>query len=176
MSFNAGGYLDAGFIDIDGGGLTLAAWFYLSSNAPREDLRILSKAIDASGMGSWWLLSLDERQQRNPRLRFRLRTETADGGVSTPSLRTDDDFSRQAGWRHVAATYDGEVMTVYLDGEKAGDRMASGPVAVGPEVPVLIGASAGDVFPWHGHLDEVAIFSRALGADEILTLMNAQAP
>jgi len=68
-------------------------------------------------------------------------------------------------WTHVAATYDGTALRVYLDGVLAGSMPASGAV-----VP-----STGDLWlgraPWGegftGGFDEVRIYDRALPAEEI---------
>ncbi|MGD0205284.1 MAG: LamG-like jellyroll fold domain-containing protein [Dehalococcoidia bacterium] len=71
-------------------------------------------------------------------------------------------------WYHVAGTYDGNTMKIYLDGvlQVSGDM---GPTQVGNSSPLYFGYNDVGGFPYYldGSLDEVAIFSRALTAPEI---------
>ncbi|MFW9835028.1 MAG: LamG-like jellyroll fold domain-containing protein [Candidatus Thorarchaeota archaeon] len=71
-------------------------------------------------------------------------------------------------WYHVAGTYDGSIMKLYLDGELVGER---------EEVGTLFDAS-GVELSWHnepldGLLDEVTIYNRALDESEIQAIYNA---
>ncbi len=74
-------------------------------------------------------------------------------------------------WRHVAATYDGTWLRVYIDGRAAGAMRVSGRTCVSGE-PLAVGAknnpSKGllEAF-WDGRLDEVRIYRRALTLTEI---------
>jgi peptidoglycan/LPS O-acetylase OafA/YrhL len=66
---------------------------------------------------------------------------------------------------HVAATYDGRDLRLYVDGKLA----KAGPVgrrADAPRGPVEIGAYAGGG-RWNGAVDEVAFYDAALGPDQI---------
>jgi hypothetical protein len=74
-------------------------------------------------------------------------------------------------WTHVASTYDGSRLAVWIDGQLAGSRVVSGRTCANNE-PLAIGAknapSKGllEAF-WDGQLDGVRIYSRALSAAEI---------
>ena len=69
-------------------------------------------------------------------------------------------------WYHVAFTYDGSEIQIYLDGELEGNPTPHvGHIASTP-APVWIGRKNGVDF-FDGKIDEVAIYSRALTADEI---------
>jgi hypothetical protein len=175
MAFSGNGHFNAGPIDVAGHGLTLAAWIYIDPDAARLDQRIISKADGMSTPDHFWLLSLDRsdgpKAPMPPRLRFRLRTMGDDGEVRVSELMGRDQPVAQDQWVHVAATYDGEIMTLYLDGEPVGVREKSGRIPANDEIPALIGANFGDYAPWHGLLDEVVIFSMALSQNEILMLM-----
>ncbi|MFQ6013253.1 MAG: extracellular solute-binding protein, partial [Thermoplasmata archaeon] len=73
----------------------------------------------------------------------------------------------QAGvFHHVAGTYDGTTMRLYLDGAEVGNLSISGTVGVGT------GVRFSDE-PLDGLLDEVEIFNRALSAAEILDIYDA---
>ena len=71
-------------------------------------------------------------------------------------------------WYHVAGTYDGEVMRLYLDGSEVDNLPVTGTVHTGSGVEL-----SSEAEPINGLLDEVEIFSRALGADEISAIYNA---
>ncbi|MCW2773675.1 MAG: LamG protein [Nocardioides sp.] len=74
-------------------------------------------------------------------------------------------------WKHVATTYDGTWLRIYIDGRAAGAKRVSGHTCVSGE-PLAVGAknnpAAGllEAF-WDGRLDEVRVYDRALTATEI---------
>jgi hypothetical protein len=67
-------------------------------------------------------------------------------------------------WSHVAATYDGSMLRLYINGAEAGSRPASGPLmpASPPEAGML-----GGILAFAGTIDEVRLYRRALSAAEI---------
>ncbi len=70
-------------------------------------------------------------------------------------------------WHHVAATYDGKMLRAYMDGNMEGETATNIPPDHNTE-PVRIGrwgAPRGDFM--EGIIDDVAIFSEALTANEI---------
>jgi hypothetical protein len=70
-------------------------------------------------------------------------------------------------WHHIAFTFDGERVRIYVDGAM-GSNPGSSPGNLGPNVSALtIGASNGGGSPFEGDIDEVAVYDRALSADEI---------
>ena len=74
-------------------------------------------------------------------------------------------------WKHVATTYDGTWLRIYIDGSAAGARRISGRTCVSTE-PLAVGAKNNptkgllEAF-WDGRLDEVRIYDRALTATEV---------
>ena len=77
-------------------------------------------------------------------------------------------------WHHVAATYDGNTRTIYLDGEAMGSDHATGHyVYVGWELRVGL-TYTGEYFD--GLIDEVRVYRRALSANEISDLGKYQEP
>jgi hypothetical protein len=78
-------------------------------------------------------------------------------------------------WYQVAMTYDGRVMTIFLDGAKIAAYPYSGGIENTPGHPVIIGADesespVGDVFD--GAIDEVMLFNRTLSQPEIRNLYH----
>ena len=68
-------------------------------------------------------------------------------------------------WSHVAMTYDGAVVRLYVDGELVGNASVSAPQS--GEGPLEIGASAAFGAIFDGKLDEARVYDRALSAGEI---------
>lgn len=78
----------------------------------------------------------------------------------------------QAGdWYHVTATYDLEISRLYINGVL--DAEASFKVEPNTtDVPVIIGRTPTDTYKYVGLIDEVAIFSVALGEADINDIMT----
>jgi subtilisin-like proprotein convertase family protein len=75
-------------------------------------------------------------------------------------------------WSHLAATYDGTTMRLYVNGVQVGSRAQTGLINTSTGL-LTIGGDAlyGQYFA--GRIDEVRIYSRALGANEIQANMNS---
>lgn len=72
-------------------------------------------------------------------------------------------------WEHIAATYDGAVARIYVNGELAGSQYVTGEITVGNQL--FIGAhlpAYGDQNWFSGVIDEVAIYNYARTQEEIL--------
>jgi hypothetical protein len=74
-------------------------------------------------------------------------------------------------WHHIAGTYDGEVFKAYIDGEFAQEWAYAGTM---PEniASVTIGKRSRGGCLFNGMIDEVAIFNRALSAEEVQKAME----
>lgn len=74
-------------------------------------------------------------------------------------------------WNHVTLVRDGEKIRVYLNGNKTPEIETTAPADTPAEVTeVFAGGRCDNSSNWEGRLDEVAIFSRALTADEVAKL------
>jgi len=73
-------------------------------------------------------------------------------------------------WTHVAVTYDGCWMTVYVDGIGIQAVHIMGAIDPSNE-PVIIGRNS----TWHGRIDELHMFNRALTALEVYEIYTAGA-
>ena len=103
--------------------------------------------------------------------------------VSTDTFDTDLPLFR---WHHVAATHDGKVMRIYLDGKETASKPVAGTIKVA-ERDLIIGLNADKLRPtsairvrgtWptifgiDGLIDEVAVHDRALSPAEIAACRN----
>jgi glucose/arabinose dehydrogenase/PKD repeat protein len=78
-------------------------------------------------------------------------------------------------WTHLAATYDGAMLRLYVNGVQASARAMAGPIATSTGL-LRIGGNAvwGEYF--RGLIDEVRVYSRALTPSEIQADMAAAIP
>ena len=143
---------------------TLAAWVRYTGVQNDQTLdrwEVLEKA------GAYWM---------NVRTNGLVRVGGFYGGCANASWKYfDSTRALPVGrWKHVAATYDGSRLRVFIDGRAAGSMAVSGRTCVSGE-PLAVGAKNNptkgllEAF-WDGRLDEVRIYSRALGADEVAQL------
>jgi hypothetical protein len=70
---------------------------------------------------------------------------------------------------HVAATYDGRTIRIYLDGQENTSQSAVFDIKANDDM-LGLGAKAGGSHPLDGALDEVRIYRRALSALEVRDL------
>jgi hypothetical protein len=74
-------------------------------------------------------------------------------------------------WSHVATTYDGTTLRLFINGNQVGSLAVAGPIAVGTGA-LSIGGNAvwGEWF--QGRIDEVRVYNRALSSTELKADMN----
>ncbi len=72
-------------------------------------------------------------------------------------------------WHHVAGTYDGNTLTLYVDGHVDVAVPASGTISPQPD-PLWIGGRSDAGRYWNGIIDDVRIYSYALPAESIEAL------
>ncbi len=102
------------------------------------------------------------------------------GGTKVPTGEIFTTTYREAGastqlaattWTHIAATYNGTTLAVYVNGSQAGQLVTSGSITVGTGALRIGGNSIwGEWF--QGDIDEVRVYNRALAATEIQADMN----
>ena len=78
-------------------------------------------------------------------------------------------------WSHLAVTYDGATLRLYLNGVQVISRAQTGPIPTSTN-PLQIGGDSlyGQYF--QGMIDEVRVYSRALTATQIQSDMNRPVP
>ena len=78
-------------------------------------------------------------------------------------------------WTHLATTYDGSTVRLYVNGSLAGTQSLSGPMPASPD-PLRIGGNAswGEYFA--GRIDDVRVYNRALTGGEVATDMATPVP
>ncbi len=164
-------HVDLGRLDVNGTGLTIAAWINADSFVGAiRDGRIVSKATGEQAQDHYWMLSTNAVAAET-RLRFRLKT----AGYTDTLIASSGNLSTGQQY-HVAAVYDGSTMRLYLDGVQVGSLAKTGAVDVNAAVSAWIGQNPNNYGPFDGLMDDVRIYDRGLSQQEIQDLLADNAP
>lgn len=149
------GYVDLDTIDVGGSALTVSMWVYPQSDT-LADARLAAKARGLSDI--FWVVGLNSQR----RVRFELKTTTGGASLfSAPNLTLD-------AWNHVAVTYDGAQMRIFINGAQSAVSAKTGNLLVDNTVPVWLGDIPGpDRKVLRGRIDEVRIYGIAQTSTQI---------
>lgn len=141
--------------------LTVAAWVKRNSSG---DDRIIAKSASTSPSDPSYIFSLSASQSQ---IGMRL-TGTrfwAEGGISNDV------------WQHLAFTYDGSMIRLYVDGVEIASTPKTGAIPASNVTAVIGNNDPGlnDRY-WDGLIDEVRIYERALNASGIAALAVSAPP
>ncbi len=170
LHFEQGDYVSVdGFPDATSG-WTVAAWVQIPSQVASAGDATLISTEDAL-KGGWELLVTSSK--------YHFGFWTGIPTLNDYAYAECSNCIHPDLWQHLAAVVDGNAMTLalYLDGEL--QTRNSIPKLISPGVPTLnMGrwATTNPARPLVGSLDDVAIWNRALSADEIALLVEAPAP
>ncbi len=146
--------------------LTLAAWVRTSKSAPATQA-VINKAVVNTTDGYELTLALGGT------VFFRLNQRTS--GDTYRATATTPYPLNGSGWQHVAGTYDGTTMRLYVNGQQ--EAALPGPASIaGNTLSVGIGAHSDGTRLFQGDLDEARIYNRALSASEIQALAAGAPP
>ena len=147
---------DSPLLDTISNRFTVELWFRVNATSANGDWA----GIVAKGNTSWRLQAYGAEA-----LTF---SATGTSGGDLQGTRNVNDGQ----WHHVACVYDGTNMFLYTDGTLDVSKPSTGLIAQN-NYPVAIGANAnppGVNYLFDGSVDEVALYNRALSADEIAAI------
>src|SRR5229473_2674367 len=133
--------------------------------------------VNLSATSRWHGIIAKGNANSNATTNYSIEINSGDGvecGVGNGSTATivDSTATLTAGtFYHVACTWDGTNVTIYINGVKDQFR-AQGLTPASNTSPLYIGQFGGNVDRTSGVIDEVRIYSRALSAAQIQTDMN----
>ncbi|MGB3006040.1 MAG: LamG-like jellyroll fold domain-containing protein [Chitinophagaceae bacterium] len=165
-------------LDINGAGtlsgITLAAWIN-PANSTATTQNIIKKA-NTSGISDGYELSLASAASTWPqKVFFRLNQFTSGDGFRVNST-TLYPLNGSA-WMHIAATFDGTKMKLYINGiQEGGDLPGPAGGIVSNTLGVGIGAQPDGSSKFMGLIDDARIYNKALTAAEILALVATGPP
>jgi hypothetical protein len=141
-------------------GMTLEGWVYPTANGSGGNVwRAMAVKETAAGL-AWALYPF------------------GDGGFPSGHAFTANEAWAKGtsvltlnAWSHVAVTYDGTTVRMYVNGVQVGTKPQTGSL-VSSTQPLRIGGDA--IWPewFKGHIDEVRVYNRALTAAQLQTDMN----
>ncbi|MCP5098322.1 MAG: tandem-95 repeat protein, partial [Chloroflexi bacterium] len=132
--------------------VTLATWIYPETLPSSQDAQLLTLGSN--------IVDLQINDEQGLRLNMTL-TDTVQTINVTNVLSLNE-------WQHVASTFDGEAMVLYLNGVEIGSLAVTGQL---PDTTSLTLNS--DQLPYDGRMDEVTIYDRSLFPFEIDALAQA---
>jgi hypothetical protein len=144
--------------------VTLSAWIYV--NSYKNDQRITSKETGVRSRDSIYALLLSGK--RDKKLQFRLALK----GIKKGKRLTSKSTIPLNEWTHVAATFNGKYVRLYING--ALNKKARWSESIRQlrrnSNPVYIGDSQFYNRHFDGKIDDVRIYNKALGAAKIAEL------
>ncbi len=146
--------------------ISLTAWVKNSSFPTNVAQRFIAKASDATEAGSYWVLGQTSTSGQN-RLFFRLKS-----GNMTRTLAASTGNLPLNAWYHVAATYDGARMRLYLNGAEVGSLKKTGALSRGTGVPLHIGRSPEGSNYMRGAIDDVRVYRSGLSKYEVSRIIE----
>ena len=140
---------------------SVACWFKPEIVSGTERI-LIAKTIGPNEADMVWSLSI----VNNTGARFRIRTG---GLVRTVEVPPSSIFSNA--WYHLAATYDGTTIRVFLNGSSTASGPATGTIGYYPQAPATMGNLYNNSLPFYGSLDDVRVYDHALSAMEVIDLV-----
>lgn len=144
-----------------GAALSIACWFKPVIVSGTERV-LIAKSLGTTDQDHVWSLSL----VNNTGARFRVR---AAGVVHTLEVPPSSIFSNA--WYHLAGTYDGSQMRLYLNGSLIASAPAAGSIGFYPQAPACLGNLVNAPRPFYGALDDVRLYDEALSAQAVVDLV-----
>ena len=170
LSTQGKGYVnvpDSASIDSITAQVTVAAWMFLTAPVTSGSYATAISRQIGTGFGQHYHLSVNDQNQA---ILFITTTTAAQQVIGGPPT-----FPQQT-WVHLAGTYDGSQIRLYVNGAEVKSQAVTGPFATETNPVILSGNGNGgppvisEFVP--GQLDEVMLYRRALGASEIAQLAS----
>src|SRR5690625_2237647 len=136
------------------------------NNLLSDTQNIIKKSITSGNSVDGYELSLSGRGY----VSFRL-NKGASGNTYRLNSTTDYPLNGSE-WMHIAATFDGTTMKLYINGVQEGGDLP-GPISgiASNTLPVGIGAMPNGRYSFQGLLDDARIYNQALTEQEIMALL-----
>ena len=168
LSVQGNGYVnvpDSASIDSITEQVTVAAWIFLTAPVTTGSYATAISRQIGTGYGQHYHLSVNDQNQAILFITTPMAGQVVIGGPPTVPQQT---------WVHLAGTYDGSQARLYVNGAEVVNAAVTGPFATETNPVILSGNGNTDTHTISefvpGQLDQVMLYRRALGADEIARL------
>lgn len=155
--------VDVGTLDVNPSEFSISMWFNATSFS---DARLISKATGTNVNDHYFMLGCEQSG-----VSFRLSTNSAGTGTE---ISGSTNLSTGV-WYHIVGWYNGSVYKIYLNGEEDASGSKTGLVPTSDSVDTTIGnqpLSGGGNRAFHGKIDQLMIWNRAVTSQEISALYN----
>ncbi len=150
-------------VSLNAGNITMAAWVKASNPTPATPMHVLNRQMTQPGTYVLWLPSSNHKWGAQIRL---------NGDENNPIQIYSNDVAT-TDWTHIAATYDGSVFKLYIDGILQTDTAAAaGSIDDDLSGILTIGAHPDPKAYFEGLIDEVCIYGKALNQQALEALAN----
>ncbi len=152
--------------------ITAEAWVKLDAGGQWGGM--VSVLQDNGAFEKGWLLGFYKN-----RFCFALSSVGADDGDGLMTYMAADKAFSTKGWHHVAGTYNGKKMRLFVDGSLAKEsEVQSGAILYPKRAKFVLGAYRDDNehYPIKGQMRSVALWSKALTASQIKSRYKANCP
>ena len=154
--------------DFGAGSFSIHTWVYLEEMSPSGYNLVAGQRVEEGEYPGWVLLRSGGR--------WRLRAADEDGVGDQYDVFSNEPVVLNE-WTHLVVVADraSNLLTMYVNGQaQSSPEDITGLGAVSNTAPLWIGRADQRVgFEWVGLIDEVALFNRALSADEVANLFAA---
>ncbi len=151
-------YVDAGQLNLSGAALTLECW--VKVNTFKTAFPYISSLVGMEGNAALAMLRLGDANLAANKVQFVLNLNSADIKLASNQALVANT------WYHLAATYNGSEMKIYINGALDASQAATGTLAANGVF--ALGRNYDDSRILNGSLDEVRAFTRALTPAEVL--------
>jgi hypothetical protein len=153
--------------------ITIEAWIYVKSTGGQSVQDVISKS--SSDVNNSYIFPRTSDRWQTMQFLLKLNGH-ADWSVLSIPFKSGASISTNA-WHHVAGTYDGGTMRIYVDGVLKGSLADQGTITVNSN-PLVFGGQTGYEGEYgeyfQGKLDEVRIWNRALSLCELVNNRNCE--
>jgi hypothetical protein len=161
----SGDYLEilhSNSLNITGDQITLASWVYFDDVSGGPEIVLAKIVQEGQHSAPYFAYNLCILSNGTPRF-FLTTSGTQRRLPGSPNFESGR-------WYHMAGTYDGSEMILYVDGEVSATMNATGNIN-GYDEPLFLGINGARGEPMDGKIDDVRIYDHALDQVEIQALM-----
>ncbi len=156
------------------GEITMMLWVYYETRWQGRRMHFFDKDCHTNGWGiCYGIMSADTGNGNGPEIWLFLGSRKDQGGQRRQKLVIPHKMVARK-WHHLAGSYDGETMKIYIDGKVIGEEKNKFNFAGDNDSDVRIGCAKerAHVTFVNGSIDEAAVWQRVLSADEINQAME----
>jgi uncharacterized repeat protein (TIGR01451 family) len=147
--------------------ITVMAWIRPEQYATQD---LIKKATQGSINGYELSLATTKSDASSQRAFFRINQQS---NGDTYRVNAATIYPIDGTWMHVAATYDGSAMRLYINGVEEGNLTVPGGTTIAlNNVPLSIGAQSTPSRYFRGWMDDARVYHHALSLSEIQAIIN----